>query len=111
MYKNFLRLLIVSLVFLLFACEEISISLVKKAPVPIDKSLTYEKLFETYAYCANGSWKSFKTDRGQTIVEWQGEYSPEEIARQVLDHASITGIDEEIFAFAQVMRYLAFASF
>lgn len=52
------------------------ISLVKNEPFPLDKSITFEKLFYSYQYCKGGQWEVKKTERGQKIVEFRAQYLP-----------------------------------
>jgi len=59
---------------LLSGCGDSEISLVKDAPVPMDSSITFGQLFDSYKYCKDGTWEVKETDRGQKFVEFRGKY-------------------------------------
>ena len=65
------------------------VSLVKDAPLPIDKSITYGKLFSTYKYCKDGKWTVKKTERGQSYVEFKGKYLSIGTAARLLRDGSL----------------------
>lgn len=69
-----LSLCLVLCISLLSGCGNSEISLVKDAPVPMDQSITFGQLFDSYQYCKDGTWEVKESDRGQKFVEFRGQY-------------------------------------
>lgn len=83
-YNNLFRTLgLFAMLFFTFPASEghcfftaSEISLVKNEPFPLDKSITFGKLLDSYQYCKGGQWEVKKTDRGQRFVEFRAQYLP-----------------------------------
>ena len=60
------------------------ISLVKNEPFPLDRSITYGKLLDTYKYCKDGKWELIENDRGQKIVQFKAQYLPIGIVKSLI---------------------------
>ena len=60
--------------------EPSEISNVKNSTLSFDRSMTIEKLLDTYQYCQDGEWSLHETDRGQKYVEFRGKFSNYSIA-------------------------------
>lgn len=52
-----------------FSIFNSKIDLVKKGTLPIDESLSLEKLFNSYKYFKNVKWESFEDDRGRDVIQ------------------------------------------
>ena len=68
--------------FAFFTASEIS--LVKNEPFPLDRSITYGKLLDTYKYCKDGKWELIENDRGQKIVQFKAQYLPIGIVKSLI---------------------------
>jgi hypothetical protein len=55
--------------------------MVKNTPFPLDTSISFGKLLDSYKYCKNGNWELMETDRGQKYVEFRGEYAIDELVK------------------------------
>lgn len=83
------------------------ISLVKNEPFPLDKSITFGKLFDSYQYCKGGKWEVKKTDRGQKLVEFRAQYLPLAV---VVSQMGVKFRNAET-SFPKVAEYLDSANF
>lgn len=52
-----------------FSIFNSKIDLVKNGTLPIDESLSLEKLFNSYKYFKNVKWESFEDDRGRDVIQ------------------------------------------
>jgi hypothetical protein len=79
-----IRVCLLLAVCLTIGCESSEVSMVKNTPFPLDKSISFGKLFDSYKYCKNGNWELMETDRGQKYVEFKGEYLTIEIVKNAI---------------------------
>ena len=58
------------------ACDSDAVKLVKNSPVnDSNKGLSIQKAFETYAFCKNGEWEDFTSERGVNYVTFKCDYT------------------------------------
>lgn len=81
--RFWVMLFLLPIVFAL-GCGQSEVDMVKNAPFPLDKSLTFGKLFDTYKHIEKGEWKVLTSDRGQKFVEFRAPLKLEPIVSEFL---------------------------